>query len=129
MTAGDLEGVTVMGRPIKPVALGLTILMLSLLVINLTGVGELTGTLLARVIAVMAGTAAVTLVAGWVWRSQRMAQAGLLLAAIVYITRSAFIALDSGIGSIGVWLGGGAGVIAAGAYLLETWDSDRGKAA
>lgn len=129
MTAGDLEGVTVLGRPVKPVALGLSILMVALVAINIADAGELRDAALGDGIAVMAGTAAVCLWVGWIARSQRMAEAGLLLSTVVYVLRSAFIAFDAGFGSIGVYLGAGAAVIAGGAYLLETWDDQKiGKA-
>ena len=125
MTAGDLPGLMPFSRPIKPVALGMSLLMLTLVVVNLTNVGELKDTALGDAIAVMAGAAAVCLWAGWLARSQRMAEAGLLLAAVTYVTRSAFILLDLGPGNMGVWLGAGAAVIAGGAFLLESWEDRR----
>ena len=126
MAPQNLTGVLVFNRPIKPVALGFVILMGVLAYFNLSGTDVLKDELLSGGIGVLAIVAGVFLIIGWIGRSQLYAELGLLLAAAVYITRSVFLIMDQGFGTIGVWLGLGVSVIAAGAYLLETWDSEKG---
>lgn len=126
MTKGDLDGVLFLGRPLKPLALGMAVLMLTLSVYNVLHLSAFGGLFLGDVVAVLAAVAVVTLTVGWYYGSQRMAEAGLLLAATVYVTRSAFLLFVSGPGTEGVYLGLGAAVMAGGAYLLESWDERTG---
>lgn len=130
MTRGDLEGLTFFNRPIKPVALGITVLMVSITVFNLQHDGVFGSTLLATSVALLAFTSAVCLTAGWLGRLQQMAEIGLLLASITYVIRGSFLLLLLGPSEQGVWLSLGASVISGGSFLLERWDthpSFRGK--
>lgn len=124
MTAGDLVGVTVLQRPVKVVALGMTILMLALAWLNLAnrdaGLGD---SVLGDVVGATALVAAVALLGGWWGRSQRMAEVGLLLAFGVYLARTVFL-LATAPADQGVLLGIGAAVIAGGSYLLERESRD-----
>ena len=122
MTKGDLEGLSLWGRPIKPVALGFAWLMLSLTVINISNIGELGDNFLGDLIAVLAFSSFTALTAGWVFRNQHMAEYGLLAACIAYVVRTSFIMFSVGIDDAGVYLGFGAAIIAGGAYLLEATD-------
>ncbi len=122
MTKGDLDKVTFMGRPLKPVALGLTILMITLAVANWTDNGLLGDNILSHILAAIAGLSALLLTAGWIAGKQRIAEIGLLGAAAVNIARSSFLLFTFGPGQQSVWLSLGVTVIAGGAYLLETWD-------
>lgn len=122
-TKGDLDTVSILGRPIKPVALGLTILMVTLTVSNVTGAGVLGDVALSRVLAAGAAVSAILLTAGWVTGKQGLAEAGLLATAAGNIARSSFLMMTYGPGQQSVWLSMGVTVIAAGAYLLETWDA------
>lgn len=126
VTKGDLDGVRLFGRPLKPLALGMMMLMVTLTVYNVTHSSAFGELILGDVVAVLAGTAAVTLFLGWLRESQRMAEAGLLLAATVYVTRSAFLLFVGGPVTEGVYLGLGAAVMAGGAFLLESWDERTG---
>ena len=126
MTKGDLDGLLVFGRPVKPLALGMTVLMVALTVQNVFHVGAFGDLILGDVVAALSSVAAVTLFLGW-WRSsQRMAELGLLLAATVYVTRSAFLLFIGEPATEGIYLGLGAAVMAGGAYLLERWDEHTG---
>ena len=122
MTKGDLDGVTVWGRPIKPVALGACVLMLTLVIYNLTDAGVFEDLWLGDVIAVLAGVSLFAMLGGWFGRSQKMAEVGLLLGWVVYVTRGAFAVLYEGFTSEALYLSTGAAVIIGGAYLLESWD-------
>ncbi len=127
MTKGDLDKMRVLGRPIKPVALGLSLTMLVVFWVNVRDTGRVTDELLAHLLTVLAGVAFVLLVAGWVWTRQRLAETGLLLAAATLFTRSMFLYLTGGITEQAVWLTLASAITAAGAYLLEKTD-DRGAA-
>lgn len=122
MTKGDLDGVTILGRPLKPLALQFAGLMCTLMFFNITNKGVFGDLWLGDVVAVMAAVSVAALVAGWVAGSQKMAESGLFLACIVYMTRTAFLLFTQGFGVEGVYLGFFAAVGAGGAYLLETWD-------
>ena len=126
MTRGDLPGIAVWGRPIKPVALGLSMSMLVLCVFNTIDAGVLLETQVGDVVAVMSGIAAFLLIAGWVGKSQMMAEWGLFLAGMTMTLRSAFLFVLQGGSNIGVWLGVGTAVVAFGAFLLERTDENRG---
>jgi hypothetical protein len=118
MTADDVPGWTVFGRPVKSTALGLAVIMATFAVYNLANIGVFHESWLGDVVAVLAGIVFVMLMAGWWGRSARMVEYGLLGAAGVYITRTVFLLfLDPGIE--GVWIGLGVSIIAAGAYLKE----------
>ena len=124
MTRGDLEGVTLWGRPIKPVGLGVSVLMGTLMVANFYEVGIFGDTVLAMGIAVLSGIAFVLLVWGWVGRIQRFAEYGLLLAAFTYMARALFAFFTLGV-TQSSFLSLGAVIISGGSYLLETWDTHR----
>ena len=122
MTRGDLEGLTFFNRPIKPVALGITVLMIVLTIFNIQEDGIFGDTVLATGIALMAFTSAACLCFGWFGRGQMMAAAGLLLASITCVVRSVFALLVIGPADQTMWLSLGAGIISGGAFLLERWD-------
>jgi hypothetical protein len=56
-----------------------------------------------------------------------MAEAGLFIAGLTMVGRSAFLFALEGIDNIGVWLGVGTAVVALGAFLLERVDENRGE--
>jgi hypothetical protein len=126
MTKGDLEGLRLLGRPVKPVALGLMFSMAVLCVFNVTDAGVLGATRIGDVVAIMAGAAVLMLTAGWALRSQPMAEAGLFTAGLTMVLRSTFLFALQGVGNVGVWLGVGTAIIALGAFLLERIDENRG---
>ena len=118
MTSDDVPGWTILGRPVKSTAFGLAIIMATFTIYNILDIGVFHTSILGDIVAVIAGVVFIMLVCGWWFRSQWMAENGLLGVAAVYITRSAFLLLINP--SIeGVWIGVGVAVIAAGAYLKE----------
>ena len=119
---------TIWGRPTKPVALGLAWIMGVLAVFNVAGIGILGGGLFGHAIAALSAASCVALVAGWLARSQKMAEAGLVMVGAVYVARSSFLLMQNGWGDIGVYLGLGVVLIAWGSYVLERVDP-RGRGA
>jgi peptidoglycan/LPS O-acetylase OafA/YrhL len=124
MTKGDVDGITVWGRPFKPVALGLTLTMLVVAQANLRGYDRGTEPPLAYVVAFLAGAAIVCMVYGWIGRSQRAAEAGFLLVVAAYTTRAAFIQMSNP-WDAAVWFSLASVIIAGGAYMLEATDRGR----
>lgn len=122
MSRGDLGALLMFGRSVKPVPLGMMVLMATLATVSVVNAGELHGTVLGDLIGMTALGSFTMLGWGWVARSQSAVEAGLLLACATYVLRSSFIALTVGVSDQGVFLGLGAAIIAGGAYLLETWD-------
>ena len=127
MTGMDLDGIRFLGRQVKPVAFGLSIIMATLLVYNVANIGIFGGLILGDIVAVGAAVALTTLTAGWWARSQRMAEFGLFTAFLVYTCRTAFLLLTKPEAE-GVALGVGIAVIAAGSWLLERDESRRQRA-
>ena len=127
MTKGDLNELRMWGRPLKPVALGLTLTMVIVTQANLRGIDRGTVPPLSYLVAVLSATAVVTLLWGWIGRNQKAAEIGLLLVIGTYITRAAFIALESGLAEQAVWFSLATVVIAAGSYALEVDDRYRGR--
>ena len=123
----NLPGRRVFGRPVKPVAGGFVILMLTLAVFNTIDAGVLGATVLGHVTGALAGVSAVTLLAGWWGSWQRVAEAGLLAAFAAYGLRGLFVLFTQGPWVQAVWLSLGAAVIAWGSFVLETMD-ERGAA-
>lgn len=121
---GDIPGVRLLGRPLKPVALGLTLTMIIVAQSNFRGADRGTQYPLSMVLAVAAAVAAVTLAVGWISRRQRIAELGLLLVVGVYTARAAFIQMVSPFDQA-VWFSLATVVIAAGAYVLEASDHRR----
>jgi hypothetical protein len=114
----------VWGRPVKPVALALTITMLIIAWAAVTNVGVLNSSSWADLLAGSALLTAGVLVAGWVRSSQRLAEVGLLLASFVWATRFWLIVLvnPGNITLEGLWLSVCWVVVASGSYLLEKAD-------
>lgn len=127
MSRGDLPKVKFLGRPVKPVGLGVSILMLTLFSFNIFDAGVFGDMFLGDIVAVSAAVSAILLFTGWIKGSQKLAIYGFLLATITYMTRSAFIALYVSPVDLGVYAGLGAAVIAGGSFLLETWDEGNDK--
>lgn len=126
MTKGDIDGVTVFGRPFKPVALGLSIAMTVLVVVNVHGTGRLGEGWLGHVIAVIAASSLFFLVAGWWARWQVWAEIGLLLACSTYLIRGIFLAFTDWQDQA-MWFSFSTALIAGGAFWLEVNSDKIGK--
>lgn len=124
MTKGDLDGVTLLGRPIKPVALGISVIMASYTLFNVLNLGVFQDIILGNVLSVIAGMSFVLLTVGWWGKSQKMAEWGLLAAAVTFLLRSSFVFLVGGFKDERVYLTLGMVTISCGAYLLERWDGN-----
>jgi len=128
VTSQELPGVAVFGRPLKPVALGLTLTMAIVARANWLGLDRGTQPPLSYVLGVLAAIAAATLVTGWAGRMQRVAEAGLLLVVLTYATRAAFVTLSNP-GDQAAYFSLATVIIAGGSYILETTDRGRGRRA
>jgi hypothetical protein len=124
VTGMDIDGVLFAGRKIKPVALGLSVILAAISVYNLLDIGLFGTLILGDVVAVASAVTVAALIAGWWFRSQRMAEAGLMLAFIVYALRTLFVLLTNP-AIEGVPIGAGICIIAAGSYILERASSRR----
>ena len=127
MTRGDLDGLTIFKRPIKPVAFGLSLTMTTMIAFNVSNQDVLGDHPITEVVLVMAVIGLASLSAGWLFSSQRMAEAGLFIAGLTMTLRSAFLLALIGAGGVGVWLGIATAIVAFGAFLLERTDTNRGQ--
>lgn len=123
MTKGDLNGFLVLNRPIKPVALGLAILMFTLTWFNIFDIGLFRDDPLGDVVAVLSFGSFTMFMIGWFGSQQWAVEWALLSAAVVYAIRGSFLLFTFGISNEGFWLSLGTGVISAGAFLLERFDT------
>lgn len=121
MTRGDVPGVRLLGRPIKPVALGLTLNMLIVAQANFRDMDRGTTPPMSTMLGVMAVVAVTALILGWVLRMQRLAEVGLLVTVFVYATRAVFIQLTN-TWDEAVFFSLAAVIIAGGSYYLEVAD-------
>lgn len=114
-------------RPLKPLALAAMLTMVVIAWVNLTDIGIAGSTRWGDILAVASGGAAVSLLAGWWFRSQQMAEAGLLLAAGVWFARGVYGLLTvngNATGNQYAWAFSLAWTMAlSGAYLLERSDT------
>lgn len=123
MTKGDLDGVTFMNRPVKPLAGFTTLLMLTYMFFHIFNIGDhMPITWLAHIMAIVAGISAFCLWFGWYKRLQQMAEIGLLVACFVYITAAVNFFLVGGFDSEFLWLSLWSGGLVGSAFYLEARD-------
>lgn len=115
--------VELLGRPVKPVALGLLVAMTALVATGIGGTGLLGGTHWGYTGAAIALAAALLFVGSWVARSQRVAEAAILLAFFTLAARSIFLFIVAGAAQPAGWLSASLAIIAGGSYWLERGDS------
>lgn len=114
--------VAVFGRPIKPVALGLVIICVTLLWSNLVDVGVFGASRWGDLLGALCGAAAVLFLIGWWGRSQAMAENALLAVSAAMIFRSLGLLFEHGPIEQSVYLSLGVATIAVGSYILERLD-------
>lgn len=124
MSKGDLDGILVFGRKIKPAALGFVFLMLVYVMNGITDRGALDGSMWGDIVAAVGAAAATLLLLGWWGKSQRMAEYGLLFAFFTFGARTLYLLLtdptaEKTLSGVGVC------IIAVGAFLLERNDGAR----
>ncbi len=119
--------ITILGRPVKPVAFGLGVYMAVFMFYNLVDKGVFGNSKWGDVLAVIAGAALALLVTAWVANSQRLAEVGLLLACSVFLIRGTFLILTIGFGSEAVYYQIANIIIAGGSYFLERADPAKQK--
>jgi len=124
MSQGDLFNVRFFGRPFKPVAFGLCLAMIVLVVVNLENSGRLGSSWTGDAVAILAGSSFIAMMAGWWTRSQLLAEVGLLLAGVTYVLRGTFLALTI-FPDQSMWFSFSTAMIAWGAFLLERLDPHR----
>lgn len=122
MTKGDLPR-TFLGRPIKPLVFAIMMSMATIFWFNLVDkTGVLTPTIAGNVVGYIAGASAVMLFVAWWMRSQQLSEVGLLMAAGVWISRTALIFLLDDWYTYSFFFSLSWCVASIGAYLLEAFD-------
>lgn len=114
--------VTIWGRPVKPVALGLAIMMLIFAIFNVLNLDVFYVSIWGDVVGLTAFASFAIFTVAWIINSQRLAEYGLALAAGVFIARCIALLLINGWEAQGVYFSAGAAIIAAGSYFLERTD-------
>lgn len=109
-------------RPFKPVALGISIIMIVLCISGIANTGLLTTTIWGDIVSVLSGATALLLFVGWYTRSQRLAEIGLLSSTFVFVTVFSFLLLTVSTTQTSIWISLGYTVVAGGSYLLEKED-------
>lgn len=127
MTRGDLGGITLLGRPVKPLALAIAISTGTVFWFNLVLNSDiLVASLAGDVVGIVGGVSCVLLFAAW-WRSsQTLLELGLLLASGTWVARLFTVIFLQGFGFYGVYLSIAWTLACVSAYLLETWDDNDG---
>lgn len=126
MSAGDLYHVILFGRPFKPVAFGLAMVMTILVIVNVADTGRLGSNWIGDVVAILAGTSLLALIGGWWAKGQHMAEIGLLLAGSTLVMRGLFVMFTAWPDQ-SEWFSFAMAFVAWGAFLLERMDPNRMK--
>lgn len=129
MTRAEIPSIQILGRPFKPLAVGLilatgTMGLNSLLQLLGQGTVVLTPESLPPVLGVLAVASVVLMVCAWLVHSQRTYEVGLVLAVGAWAFRGFGLLLDGG--GLGFMFPLSMMVMAAGAFLLERADERAG---
>jgi hypothetical protein len=128
VSKGDIAKYTFMGRPIKPLALALSLSMATIFWFNIVAnEGILVETLAGDVVGYAAGASSLLLFIGWWVKSQLMAEVGLLMSAGVWVSRAALILILGDWNTASFFFSASWVIAAVGAYLLEALDPDAKK--
>ena len=125
MSPSNLPPPYFLGRPIKPVALGLMLAMGVVCVSGLTDTGVLGASAWGDLLSAVALVAVVFFLLGWLWRLQPFAELALAVTVGVFATRAAFVflldgALSTSFPAAGLSLS--FAVVACGSFALERLD-------
>ena len=112
-----------LGRPVKPVSLGVAIFMLVFTVFNITDLGVFGTNRYGDIVAIVAAASLTLLVLAWIINSQRLTEYGLLLASTVFVIRGTFLGLTLSWSRQDVYFSLAMFIISAGSYFLERVDS------
>jgi hypothetical protein len=115
--------IKLLGRPVKPVSLGISIFMAVLTIFNLADTGVFGASLYGDIIAVISASSFTLLVLAWIINSQLLTEYGLLLASTVFVVRGTFLGLTLSWGRQDVYFSLAMFIISAGSYFLERTDS------
>jgi hypothetical protein len=111
------------GRPVKPVAFALMVTMISTFAVAYAGDAVAIGnTFYSQLVGFFAAVVASTLIVGWVWRSQRLAEFGMLGCFAVWMFRLGVYLTDVHPVGDRYVLAAMYALISGGAYLLEKAD-------
>lgn len=113
--------ITFFGRPVKPVALGMLMLLAIVTVGNALGLEGMVHPVrpLNIGLAVMAAAGTLLFIVAWVLNSQRLVEYGLLVAFAIHVIRGSFLAFTDGLDHVSAWQSLAVAAIAAGSYFLE----------
>lgn len=109
------------GRRVKPVALGVTVMMVGLTIAGILNLGEYPYYGFQAVGALVPAAAAALLAYGWWKNDTRWTRYGLELGFFTYVGRAVFLAIVDPFGD-SLLLALGTTIIIGGTYILETRD-------
>jgi hypothetical protein len=129
MTRAEIPSIQILGRPFKPLAVGLilatgTMGLNALLQLLHQGTVVATPSSLPPILGLLAVASVVLMVTAWVIRSQRIYEIGLVLSVGAWAFRGFGLLLDGG--GLGFMFPISMMVMAAGAFLLERADERAG---
>lgn len=116
-TQAELPRVVWLGRPVKPLAVGLIIALLAVTINTRWPVADSGGSY-DDPVGLLAAATLIVMFASWVRRSQRMYEWALLFTAGVFVARAVGVALFSDYALTGM-LPFSVAVLAGGSYVLE----------
>jgi hypothetical membrane protein len=113
-----IPGITLGGRKVRPVAFGVTVLMVGLVAIGVFNLGDYPHRPFQLAGSVFPAAAAILLITGWVKNNGKLTGYGLALALFTYLGRVIFLAIEDPV-SDNLLLAFGVTIILAGSYVLE----------
>lgn len=123
MSSGDIDGWRFLGRPVKPVAFGLALACFLLFFVNFTNRERFTEEWASDVMVLLGGMGFITLVLAWFFRSQHLAEVGLMATGAAFLMRAVFGALTVW-PDISIFYSLSFVIVAWGAYMVERMSSD-----
>ena len=118
-TPAEIPKVTLLGRPVKPLAIGILIALFAIGVNGYQYIAQSSG--YDQPLAVVAVLTLLLMLSSWCLRSQKMFEWSLLFTAGIFTARAAGVALEVGHPVAGL-LPFSVAVLAGGSYILEKAD-------